>query len=148
MAAAAVTAGRSRAEGGKPNAWAPDPKAAGPHWIELAWPQPQTFNVVHLVFQTVRLAPKRFSLAAWQAGAWKPLVEVTDNRHRRHVLGLDRVTASRLRVVLDEPRGICQIRVYDEPQRTVEIARRAWHNMRLPDRGPWLPWDQGKPPEQ
>jgi hypothetical protein len=35
--------------------------------------------------------------------------------------------------------------VYDEPQRLVEIARRAHHNMRLPDQGPWLPWDEDTP---
>jgi hypothetical protein len=49
--------------------------------------------------------------------------------------------------ILVPPVGVCQIRVYDEPQRTVEMARRAWRNMRLPDQGPWLPWDIGKPPE-
>ncbi|MCX7826143.1 MAG: hypothetical protein N2689_11385 [Verrucomicrobiae bacterium] len=38
--------------------------------------------------------------------------------------------------------------MYDEPQRLVEVARRAHANMRLPDRGPWLPWDLGKPQEQ
>jgi hypothetical protein len=98
--------------------------------------------MVHVIFQTAALAPKRFLLEAWQDGAWKRLAEVTDNRHRRHVLGLDRLRAAKLRIVLGEPRGICEVRVYDEPQRLVEIARRAERNMRLPDRGPWLPWEQ------
>jgi len=56
------------------------------------------------------------------------------------VLGVDRVPASKLRVVLTEARGICEVRVYDEPQRLVDVARRAHRNMRLPDQGPWLPW--------
>ncbi|MCH5375677.1 MAG: hypothetical protein JJ992_17025, partial [Planctomycetes bacterium] len=54
----------------------------------------------------------------------------------------DRITTPRLRVTLGKPSGICEIRVYDEPEREVEIARRALENMRLPDRGPWLPWDE------
>ena len=140
MAASHAINGRARAEGGKANAWAPDPGAEGPHWLELSWRQPQTFNVVHVVFQTAALAPKRFALQAWQGGAWKPIAEVTENRHRRHVLGLARASSSKLRVVLDEPRGICEVRVYEEPDRVVEIARRAHRNMRLPDRGPRLPW--------
>ena len=48
-------------------------------------------------------------------------MEVADNRHRRHVLGLDRVDASKLRLVMDEPAGVCEIRVYDEPD--VELMR-------------------------
>ena len=115
MAALNIINGRARAEGDKPNAWAPDSKAGGPHWVELAWPQPQSFNMVHVTFQTAALAPKRFALEAWLDGAWKQIAEVTDNRHRHHVLGLDRLTTTKLRVVLAEPRGICEVRAYDEP---------------------------------
>lgn len=140
--------GRARAEGDAANAWTPAPDAPRPHWVELAWPTPQTFNLVHVVFQTAALAPRRFAVEAWQEGGWRRIAEVAQNRHRRHPLGLDRQTTSRLRVVLDEPRGICEVRVYDEPEHAVEIARRAHANMRLPDQGPWLPWDQGQPPER
>ena len=143
MPAANVVNGFARLDGGKANAWAPDPAAPGPHWVELAWEAPVAFNVVHVAFQTARMAPKEFVLEAWLDGTWKPLVSVTDNRHRRHVLGLERVTTARLRVVLAQPAGLCEVRVYDEPQRVVEIARRAHENMRLPDKGPFLPWAQG-----
>lgn len=138
--------GRARAEDGQTNAWVPRASDAGPHWVELAWETPVAFNVVHVVFQTASLAPRRFQVEAWRDGAWKPLAEVDDNRHRRHALGLDRVTTTKLRVVVGEPRGICEVRVYDEPNRIVADARRAHANLRQPDRGPWLPWDQGKPP--
>lgn len=142
MAAGGAIDGYARALGDDPHAWAPGKSAPGPHWVELSWPGERSFNMVHVTFQTATLAPKRFAVEAWQQGAWKPVAEVTDNRHRRHVLGLERLSASKLRVVVGEPRGICEIRVYDEPQRLVEIARQAHHNMRLPDRGPWLPWEQ------
>lgn len=61
------------------------------------------------------------------------------------MLGLDRTTTAKLRVVLleavaNEP-GICEIRVYDEPDRLVRIARRAARGAALPDTKPDLPWD-------
>jgi len=144
MAAANVINGYARAQGEHPNertnAWAADPSARPPHWVELRWPAPVTFNVVHVTFQTAELSPRRFSLEAWRSDRWTPLCEVDCNRHRRHVLGLERTSAARLRVLLDEPAAVCEIRVYDEPQHVVESARRAHRNMRLPDRGPFLPW--------
>ncbi|MCX7826142.1 MAG: FAD-dependent oxidoreductase, partial [Verrucomicrobiae bacterium] len=91
MAAANIINGRARAEDDNPNAWAPDPKTPPPHWVELAWPQPQTFNMVHVTFQTAALAPKRFAVEAWLDGAWRQIAAVTENQHRRHVLGLDRL---------------------------------------------------------
>ena len=141
-----VVNGYARYEDGKTNAWSARADAGGPHWVQLAWDKPVDFNVVHVCFQTVARSPKRFAVEAHIAGAWKPIAEVRANRHRRHVLGLDRVGASKLRIVLGEPSGICEIRVYDEPQRIVDIARRAHRNMRLPDRGPWLPWARTCPP--
>jgi hypothetical protein len=99
--------------------------------------------VIHITFQTGKLAPERFFVEVWQDQRWRQVVEVTENRHRRHVLGLDRITTSRLRVVEWEPTGICEIRVYEEPQQTVERARQAHDNMRLPDSGPWLLWEPG-----
>jgi hypothetical protein len=136
-----VVNGFARAVGGRSNAWQPAKDAAPPHWIELAWPAPIELNVVHVIFQTADLAPRRFAVEAWQEGIWRRVAEVPDNRHRRHVLGLDAIATAKLRVVLDQPCGICEIRVYNEPQRQVEIARRAHRNMRLPDEGPWFPWE-------
>jgi len=138
--AANVVDGMARFEDGKTHAWAPKPGAAGPHWVQLAWDKPVEFNVVHLSFQTVALSPERFTIEAHVDGEWKQIAEVADNRHRRHVLGVDRGSALKIRVVLAEGRGICEIRVYDEPKRLVDIARRAHRNMGLADQGPWLPW--------
>ena len=147
--AANVIDGMARFEDGKAHAWAPSPDAAGPHWVQLTWETPVAFNVVHVSFQTLALSPRQFTVEAHVDGEWKPIAEVSDNRHRRHVLGVDRISASKLRVVLTEARGVCEVRVYDEPQRLVDIARRAHRNMRLPDQGPWLPWPEvrrgGKP---
>lgn len=123
------------------NAWGPDPKAKEPHWVQLSWPEPIRFNMVHVTFQTADLAPRQFAVEARHQGKWTAIAEVDLNRHRRHVLGLEQpVSASAIRLVENEPAGVCEIRVYQEPERLVRIARRAHANMRLPDRGPWLPW--------
>jgi hypothetical protein len=144
MAATNVVNGFARAVGERmketTNAWAPDPKATGPHWVQLTWPTPVTFNVIHISFQTADMAPGRFTVEAKGENKFTPLVEIDRNRHRRHVLGIDPVTTTALRVVLEEPAAICEIRVYEEPKRVVETARRAHRNMRLPDHGPFLPW--------
>ena len=136
-----VVNGFARLDGGKANAWAPDPNAPAPHWVELAWEAPVALNVVHVAFQTARQAPREFVVEAWLDGTWKPLANVKANRHRRHVLGMDRVKTDKLRITLAQPAGVCEVRVYEEPQRVVEIARRAHANMRLPDKGPFLPWN-------
>ena len=145
MVAANVVNGFARAVGERmketTNAWGPDPAEPGPHWVQLQWPEPVTFNMVHVTLQTVDTVPRRFAIEAQCEGQWRPLVEVDENRHRRHVFGLtESVTADAIRFLEDEPAPVCEIRVYQEPQRLVEIAQRAWANMRATDEGPWLPW--------
>ncbi|NUQ66491.1 MAG: FAD-dependent oxidoreductase [Pirellulales bacterium] len=145
MSAANVINGYARAADGKTNAWSPAAGRPLPQWLELAWSKPQAFNVVHVTFQTNDRAPRRFALEARQESSWQRVAEVSENRHRRHVLGLERTSASHLRVVVLEPgreeAGVCEIRVYDEPQEVVEAARRRARTMNLPDDGPGLPWD-------
>jgi hypothetical protein len=136
--------GFDRITANDPHAWYPDPKSPAPHWVELRWEKPVTFDVVHVVFQTAKLAPASFRVEAWRGGRFETVAEVTDNRHRRHVLGLDKLSTTRLRVVMAEPKPVCEIRVYEEPPQVVEAARRAHRTMRLPDQGPFLPWE--KPP--
>ncbi len=149
MAARCVVNGFARAAGGRTNAWAPDASAALPQWVELHWDKPRTFNVIHVTFQTTRQAPERFAVQALvqskTSEVWKALAEVSGCRHRRYVLGLDRTTSTRVRVVLLETSGnrpgVCEVRVYDEPEDVVETARRALANMQRPDDPPDLPWD-------
>lgn len=145
MAAANVIDGFARAVGERlhetTHAWGPDAAAAEPHWVQLTWAEAVGLNVVHVSFQTADTAPRWFAVEARRGGRWQRLAEVDDNRHRRHVLGFaERVVADAIRVVENEPAAICEIRVYEEPRRLVEIARRAHGNMRRPDEGPWLPW--------
>lgn len=141
-----VTNGYARAVGQRDqettNAWAADPTAKPPHWVELDWPDPVSFNVIHVVFQTAELAPRSITVEALQMGTWKPVATVTKNRFRRLVLGIDPIKTSGLRLVLLEPAAVCELRVYQESARAVQIARRALRNMFLPDQGPFLPWGE------
>jgi len=139
--------GYARAAKGDTHAWEPAPDDKAP-WLELAWDKPQALNVVHVTFLTKRHAPPRFEIAAWQDGKWRTLAEVDASRFRRHVVGLDRVTTSKLRVVLlggSGRMGINEVRVYDEPQEAIETARRVARTMRLPDEPPDLPFAPAVP---
>jgi hypothetical protein len=141
MYATNVINGYARAADGKANAWKADDDSAAPHWVELGWKEAKTFNLVHVTFFNKRLAPARFALEGWTDGQWRPLMAVDKQQHR-HTLAVGHTTTSKLRLVLPVPAGVCEIRVYDEPERVVEIARRAWQNQGLPD-GPdaRLPWE-------
>lgn len=146
MSAANVLDGFARKEADRTHAWAPDPRSAFPQWIELRWDQPQAFNMIHLAFQTKDNSPSSFEIQADDAGIWRTVAEVKDNRHRHHLLGFKQVRTSALRLLILKGNGrhrpgVCEIRVYDEPQRTLDIAARAMRNRDLPDPRPAIGWD-------
>ncbi|MEK6481675.1 FAD-dependent oxidoreductase [Catalinimonas sp. 4WD22] len=129
------------------NAWIPDSTQKGPHWLELNWATPQSFNVVHVVFQNRgELAPKKFRLEKKREGNWETLRIVENSQaYRRFVLPVGKVNTSSLRVVLEEEKpsgGICEIRVYNEPQHKVNMAARAYKTMSQPDDQVLLPWEK------
>ncbi len=140
MAATNAVDGFARAAGGRSHAWRADAAKPGPHWLQLAWTAPQAFNCVHVTFQTVDLAPTGFRIEAADGAGWRPVAEVAA-RHRRHVVPIERVTTDRLRIVPSTAAGICEIRVYDEPARVLDIARRVALTRMQPDgpdaRYPW-----------
>ncbi|HUT10236.1 MAG TPA: FAD-dependent oxidoreductase [Thermoguttaceae bacterium] len=137
--AAAVVDGFTRPEGDRSHAWQPRSTDAGPHWVCLTWPKPQTLNTVHVTQS--ELGP--FTIEAWLDDAWKTVAEVPDDRFRRNVLAFDDVATTRIRLVMAQPRAIHEIRVYREDRRQVEIARRAFQVMRTPIDGPGFPWGDG-----
>lgn len=129
------------------NAWIPDLSKKGPHWIQLNWTVPQSFNVVHVIFQNRgKLAPKKFRIEQINEGRWETMCTV-DNKEafRRLVLPVGNVQTEALRVVLEEekpPGGICEIRVYNEAQHLVDMASRAYKTMKQPDSMILLPWEK------
>jgi hypothetical protein len=144
MSAAHVIDGVARARLDATHAWEADKKAAGPHWIELAWAAPQSFNMVHVTFFKKELAARRFTLEGWCGGEWVKLAAVSNpGIWRRCLVPLARpATASRLRVMLEKPAGICEIRVYTEPEPVLQTARRMNATQLQPAVAARFPWEQ------
>ena len=140
MAASNAINGYARAAGDKTNAWCPAPDGPEPHWLELRWNQPVSFNMVHVTFATKAHVPESFHVETRQGERWERVTGRTDVRHRRHVLGFEQTAASALRVVFADKCTVSEIRVYDEPQRLVDTANRAAANMAARDETPALIW--------
>jgi hypothetical protein len=92
-------------------------------------------------------APGRYRLWA-RTRDWSPAHHpgtfnvIIDGKAVGLTRGDDALSTTKLRVVLGEPAGICEIRVYQEPQGVLEIARRATANQLLPDTDMAFPWDK------
>jgi hypothetical protein len=134
--------GIARAWNGRANAWLPAADSISPHWLQLEWETPVSVNLVIVAFQTANLAPDEFHVQNWTAQGWIDLEHIRSNRHRRLELALPETQTRKLRIVLTQPAGICEIRVYNAPKQEMENARRARRNMSAPDHGPGLPWTE------
>ncbi|MEX2568987.1 MAG: hypothetical protein WD431_23800, partial [Cyclobacteriaceae bacterium] len=108
--------------------------------------RPQEFNMIHIVFQNRGdLAIKKFDIAYQWEGKWTLLKEI-DNPEgfRRLVLPVKDTQASRLRITLKDQAvsgGICEIRVYEESPKTLEMAQRAMEVMKTEIGEVNLPWE-------
>ena len=52
-----------------------------------------------------------------EAGGWRTEAERPEaDETRRHVLRFDRATSDRVRIRFTEPVGVCEVRLYDEPE--------------------------------
>ena len=114
-----VVNGFARAVEGWPNSWRPDPNQPLPQWVELEFGRTQSFNCVHVSFQAQWMRAEAFRVEVYRDGQWNTVADVADNQDRRRVIPFDRTTASKLRLVLTDRHpdtGVCEIRVYDEPE--------------------------------
>jgi hypothetical protein len=114
--------GIGRVVDGEPNAWAPDPDAQLPQWVELKFDRPTVFNQIHVSFQMDILAPEVYSFHAFTELGWQPILREESNRNRRRVHQVDRVEAKRLRLMIERRNKaedvpltpVCEIRLYNE----------------------------------
>lgn len=109
--------GLARAIRGTPNSWRPDPKAQGPHWLQLDFGKPVTFDTAHVSFQAKEMRATDFRLEASRGENWEPLVEIRGNQDRRRVVRFPTATAHKLRLIVlngEANMGVCEIRVYGE----------------------------------
>lgn len=128
------------------NAWLPDFKIDGPHWLQLSWNQIEKFNVVHIIFQNRdSLAWKNFRIEIHDGEKWETLINVNNSKaFRRLVLPVGNVKAKDLRIISEDQSiigGICEVRVYDEPFSVVETIQQANIIMNMPDDEILLPWE-------
>jgi hypothetical protein len=99
------------------NAWAPDPDAALPQWIQLQLDQPTVIDTIHATFQTTNDRAIDFTVETWLDGSWKTVAKVLGNQDRRCVLSFQPVETDRIRLVISKTTGrfaVCEIRLYDE----------------------------------
>lgn len=125
------------------NAWIPDKSDIQNPWIELGWTETQRFNVIHISFLTCNLAASEVKIEYLENGFWKKATTVQNTKFRRLVIPVGDIATNKIRVTaknLPEFGGICEIRVYNEPQKIVEQIKRANYTMNLPEDPIVYPW--------
>jgi hypothetical protein len=119
-----VNNGWNRVVGEKRNAWAPDPKAQLPQWIQLQLAEPSQVNSVHVSFQKRGSRADDFTVDAWVEDAWKTVANMVENKYRRCVLNFQTLKTDKIRLVITKasPRlAVCEIRIHNEPQRNTSL---------------------------
>jgi hypothetical protein len=113
-----VNNGWNRIVGEERNAWAPDPNASLPQWIQLELEQPSLLNSVHVSFEDTEELTVDFAVEARVAGSWIKVAEITDNQLRRRVISFEPVKTDVIRLVVTKSStrfAMCEVRLYNEP---------------------------------
>ena len=114
MGAENVNNGWNRVFGKERNAWAPAPKAAGPHWVQLQLRRATDIDTVHVTFENRDVD---FRIEAWSDGKWRSVTKVASNGSRHHVVHFEPINTDMLRIVVPKASAqfaVCEIRVYKE----------------------------------
>ncbi|MHC4062542.1 MAG: FAD-dependent oxidoreductase, partial [Planctomycetota bacterium] len=117
MAPEKVNNGWNRLVGGDKNAWAPDPDASLPQWIQLELDEPTAIDTIHATFQRTKDRAIDFTVQTWLDGSWRTAATVRDNQSRRCAVSFQLVETDRIRLVISKTAGqfgVCEIRLYNE----------------------------------
>lgn len=107
------------------NLWISAPQQGLPAWLELQWATVKEFNTIQVTFDTDANrrvtrplfrypdCVKDYRLEYSTGGAWKNLVEVTDNYFRRRVHRFNTVRTDRVRLYVLATNGAKSARVYE-----------------------------------
>lgn len=109
--------GWNRITGSGRNAWAPDLKAEGPHWIQFNLKEKTPLNAIHM---TSEHQCADMAVEVLLKGAWKQVAAVKGSTARRTVLNFETVEAQRIRVVATGKHDLfafCEVRLYNELER-------------------------------
>jgi len=112
-----VNNGWSRVVADKRNAWAPNPNAEPPHWIQLEIPEALVIDTVHVSFGKRGDRAIDFAVEVWVDNSWRPVAAIFGNEMRRRVISFEPVETDRVRLVMKKVTGrfgICEIRLYNE----------------------------------
>jgi hypothetical protein len=113
------------------NIFKSDSKHELPAWIELNWNKPVRFNQIQITYDTglnrrttlpMFRNPdcvKHYSIAIFQSGEWRTIIEEDDNYARRRVHPVEPTTTNIIRITVHETNGaaqarICEVRIYNE----------------------------------
>jgi len=113
-----VNNGWNRIVENKRNAWAPNPKARLPQWIQLQLQRASTINTLHVSFQKDEYRASEFTVEALLDGTWKEITKVSGSQARRCVLNFEPVQTDKVRLIFTKvPSGlaVCEVRLYNEP---------------------------------
>jgi hypothetical protein len=125
-----VIDGVSRTVGTASHLWASDPHQPMPQWLELDFRKPVGMNTVQLTFDTnlnhrfpegpiVVECVKDYRLSYFNGSAWVELLAVKNNFLRHRIHRFPAITASKLRLTVEETNGddsarVFEVRVYRE----------------------------------
>ncbi len=99
------------------NAWAPDPTAPLPQWIQLELERPFLINSAHVSFEDSEDLAVDFAVEARVADSWEKVVEITNNQSRRRVISFEPVRTGKIRLVVSKTStrfAMCEVRLYNE----------------------------------
>ena len=109
-----VANGFNRVIGSDRNAWAPNLRIPGPHWLKITMPKTTRINTIHV---TSEEQCADFRVEAYVEDYWRQIAQVTGNRDRRVVLRFDPVNTNHIRLVATGANNLfvlCEVRLYSE----------------------------------
>jgi hypothetical protein len=122
-----VNNGWNRSVGADRNAWAPDPNASLPHWIQLKLKDTSVINSVHVSFEDSENLAVDLNVEASVAGSWKKVAEIAGNQSRRRTINFKPVKTDTVRLILTKAStsfAICEVRLYNEPANGIKKSTR------------------------
>lgn len=93
------------------NAWAPDLRKKGPHWLKLELAKVSTVSQIHVTFEKGSVD---CTVEMLVGDKWTSAASIKPGDQRRHVLNIKPVETSAIRLVLPGKAkfGICEVRAY------------------------------------
>ncbi|RKY06581.1 MAG: hypothetical protein DRP66_08515 [Planctomycetota bacterium] len=109
-----VINGWNRVIGKDRNAWSPDLKTPGPHWLQMTLPKTTPIDTIHATFEE---QCADFAVEAFVKNSWKQIAAVRGRKDRRVVIRFEPVNTDRIRLTATGANSrfvLCEVRLYRE----------------------------------